>query len=164
MTKRARRWSIAGIATTMLGATALAGPAFAQDRDGRGFDLHNHFAQNFTPDHRGGGGGGGSGGGSTGGGSTTQQSIDPGPRGGSPGAGGALPGLSQGELAFFTAAADVFAEVETVPQGLGPRFNLDSCGGCHAFPALGGSSPATNPQVAVATANGGKNTVPSFIT
>jgi CxxC motif-containing protein (DUF1111 family) len=150
----------------MLGATALSGSAFAQDRDGRGFDLHNHFAQNFTPDHRGGGGGGGSGGGgSTGGGSTTQQSIDPGPRGGSPGAGGALPGLSQDEQSFFTAAADVFAEVENVsPNGLGPRFNLDSCGGCHAQPALGGSSPATNPQVANATANGAKNTVPSFIT
>ncbi len=165
MTKRARRWSIAGIATTMLGATALAGPAFAQDRDGRGFDLHNHFAQNFTPDHRGGGGGGGSGGGSTGGGSTTQQSIDPGPRAGGPTTPQPISSLSPPELAFFTAAADVFAEVETVvPQGLGPRFNLDSCGGCHAQPALGGSSPATNPQVAVATANGGKNTVPSFIT
>ena len=112
MTQFARRWSLAGIATMMLGATALSGSAFAQDRDGRGFDLHNHFAQNFTPDHRGGGGGGGSGGGgSTGGGSTTQQSIDPGPRGGSPGAGGALPGLSQDEQSFFTAAADVFAEV-----------------------------------------------------
>src|SRR6266436_7076334 len=114
MTKRARRWSIAGIATTMLGATALAGPAFAQDRDGRGFDLHNHFAQNFTPDHRGGGGGGGSGGGSTGGGSTTQQSIDPGPRAGGPTTPQPISSLSPPELAFFTAAADVFAEVETV--------------------------------------------------
>src|SRR6266446_3656966 len=159
MTQLARRWSLTSIGTVMLGATALSGPAFAQAQDRGGFDLHRHFAQNFTPDHRGGGGGGGGGGGSTGGGSTTQQSIDPGPRGGSPGAGGALPGLSQNEQAFFTAAADVFAEVETVPQGLGPRFNLDSCGGCHAFPALGGSSPATNPQATVPN-----NTIPSFIT
>jgi CxxC motif-containing protein (DUF1111 family) len=41
---------------------------------------------------------------------------------------------------------------------------MDGCGGCHAFPAAGGSSPATNPQVAVATANGAKNTLPAFIT
>jgi CxxC motif-containing protein (DUF1111 family) len=59
----------------------------------------------------------------------------------------------------------VFAQVEAVtPDGLGPRFNLDSCGGCHAQPNLGGSSPATNPQVADATALGAKNTVPPFIT
>src|SRR5205807_987874 len=30
--------------------------------------------------------------------------------------------------------------------------------------AVGGTSPATNPQVADATADGAKNTVPSFIT
>ena len=30
------------------------------------------------------------------------------------------------------------------------RMNLDSCGGCHAQPAIGGSSPAVNPQVAFA--------------
>jgi CxxC motif-containing protein (DUF1111 family) len=41
---------------------------------------------------------------------------------------------------------------------------MDGCGGCHAFPATGGSSPTTNPQVAVATAMGATNTVPSFIT
>jgi len=66
-------------------------------------------------------------------------------------------------VAFFNAAKDLFNEVDTVPLGLGPRFNLDGCGGCHAFPATGGTSPPVNPQVAVATANGAKNTVPSFI-
>jgi hypothetical protein len=30
--------------------------------------------------------------------------------------------------------------------GLGPRFNLDSCAGCHSQPDIGGSSPAVNPQ------------------
>jgi CxxC motif-containing protein (DUF1111 family) len=49
-------------------------------------------------------------------------------------------------------------------DGLGPRFNLDSCVGCHAFPTHGGSSPAVNPQVALATAFGANNTVPTFIT
>ena len=90
--------------------------------------------------------------------------VDPGVRGGDPGAGGPLSGLSTLEQAFFNAAADNFTEVETVPNGLGPRFNLDSCGGCHAQPAAGGSSPPTNPQVAVATAKGAGNVVPSFVT
>jgi CxxC motif-containing protein (DUF1111 family) len=58
----------------------------------------------------------------------------------------------------------VFEEVDAVPNGLGPRFNLDSCSGCHGYPSIGGSSPPTNPQVAIATAAGAKNTVPSFIT
>src|SRR6266446_3535192 len=156
MTKIARGWSLASTAAMILGATALSGSAFAQDRHGGGFNLHNHFAQNVTPDNRPGGGGGGSGSGG--------KTLDPGPRGGAAGAGGPLPGLSQDELNFFTAATDVFNEVEAVADGLGPRFNLDSCGGCHVHPAAGGSSPATNPQVANATANGAKNTVPSFIT
>jgi CxxC motif-containing protein (DUF1111 family) len=90
--------------------------------------------------------------------------VDPGVRGGAPGAGGALPGLGQNELNFFNAAAKVFAEVDAVPNGLGPRFNLDSCNGCHIQPASGGSSPATNPQVADATVDGARNVVPSFVT
>src|SRR5260221_6881016 len=48
--------------------------------------------------------------------------------------------------------------------GLGPRFNLNSCSGCHLQPAVGGSSPAVNPQVAVANLNGATNTVPAFVT
>jgi CxxC motif-containing protein (DUF1111 family) len=98
--------------------------------------------------------------------------FDPGVRGGAPGAGGALPGLNATEKAFFTAAQGVFEEVDSVSGkitgedgvGLGPRFNLNSCAGCHAFPAVGGTSPATNPQIAVATLDGAKNTIPSFIT
>jgi len=35
---------------------------------------------------------------------------------------------------------------------------------CHAAPAVGGTSPALNPQVALATLHGATNTVPSFIT
>src|SRR5712692_5051028 len=42
--------------------------------------------------------------------------------------------------------------------------NLGSCGGCHLQPAVGGTSPAANPQVAFAAANGATNKVPSFIT
>jgi CxxC motif-containing protein (DUF1111 family) len=97
--------------------------------------------------------------------------FDPGVRGGAPGAGGPLPGLNPVETAFFTAAQDVFEEVDSVSgtitgengKGLGPRFNLNSCAGCHAFPATGGTSPATNPQIAVATLDGARNTIPSFL-
>src|SRR5258705_2831365 len=89
---------------------------------------------------------------------------DPGVRGGAAGAGGPLAGLSATETDFFNAGLDDFAEVDGIGEGLGPRFNLDSCGGCHAQPAVGGTSPAVNPQIAVATAFGARNTPPSFIT
>jgi CxxC motif-containing protein (DUF1111 family) len=148
MTNYARRWSVAVIATAMLGATALSGPAFAQFRG------------------TGGGFGGPGPGPGPGPGSDPDGATDPGPRGGTPGAGGPLPGLSAAQLAFFTNAQGVFNKVDGVPApgGLGPTFNLNSCGGCHAFPATGGTSPPTNPQIAVATLMGAKNTIPSFIT
>ena len=100
------------------------------------------------------------------------QVSDPGVRGGAAGAGGALPGLNTAVKNFFNAAAVVFQEVDSVSgtiagedgAGLGPRFNMNSCSGCHAQPAVGGSSPPTNPQVAVATLHGAQNVVPSFIT
>ncbi|HET6466423.1 MAG TPA: di-heme oxidoredictase family protein [Nitrospiria bacterium] len=79
-------------------------------------------------------------------------------------AGNPLPGLTPSELALFQAGQKAFEESEGVADGLGPRFNMDSCGGCHAQPAVGGSSPAVNPQVAVATAFGADNKVPFFIT
>lgn len=78
-------------------------------------------------------------------------------------AGNPLPGLTPSELALFQAGQEAFEESEGVGDGLGPRFNMDSCGGCHAFPAVGGSSPVVNPQVAVATAFGADNKVPFFI-
>jgi CxxC motif-containing protein (DUF1111 family) len=89
---------------------------------------------------------------------------DPGPRGGPPGAGGALAGLSGTESAFFTDGLDTFGEVDDVPGGLGPRMNLDSCAGCHAQPAVGGSSPPANPQFTFAGKDGGTDAVPSFVT
>jgi CxxC motif-containing protein (DUF1111 family) len=89
--------------------------------------------------------------------------ADPGVRGGEPGAGGALPGLSEEQLKYFAAAAAAFAEVQEISDGLGPRFNLDGCGGCHAYPAMGGSSAPINPQIALATKAGARNVVPPFI-
>ena len=52
-------------------------------------------------------------------------------------------------------------------NGLGPRFNLNSCSGCHAQPAVGGTSPSSNPEfqvIAAGIANGSTNSMPSFIT
>jgi CxxC motif-containing protein (DUF1111 family) len=90
---------------------------------------------------------------------------DPGPRSGAAGAGAAIAGLTAGESDFFTNhGIPQFSQVEAVADGLGPRFNLDSCGGCHIQPALGGSSPATNPQFTRASIMAPGNTVPSFIT
>src|SRR2546430_6526887 len=92
--------------------------------------------------------------------------IDPGIRGGAPGAG--LPfttGLTGSELAFFNdVGVKEFNEIEQVEDGLGPRFNLDSCAGCHLFPAIGGSSPPmNNPLVMRAPTMAPGSTVPSFL-
>src|SRR5258708_5148093 len=71
--------------------------------------------------------------------------TDPGIRSGPADAGGPLPGLTSGQQAFFNQGQDTFQEIDAVSGGLGPRFNADSCGACHAFPAVGGASPALNP-------------------
>src|SRR5713226_5761824 len=70
-----------------------------------------------------------------------QAQTDPGVRGGAAGAGGTLPGLTVKESKFFDAGKDEFQEVENVVNGLGPRFNSDSCVSCHSQPAIGGTSP-----------------------
>ena len=99
--------------------------------------------------------------------------TDPGVRPGPSGAGGALPGITPLESKFFGAGFDEFSEEQSVmgekfvpdtEPGLGPRFNGNSCSSCHAQPATGGTSPADNPQVALATLAGGANSVPWFIT
>jgi CxxC motif-containing protein (DUF1111 family) len=88
------------------------------------------------------------------------KATDPGPRGGPAGAGGTFTVLDNtnaanntADLAFFAEASLRFQEVDSVSgtiasgSGLGPGFNNNSCAACHAQPAAGGSSPATNPQV-----------------
>ncbi len=171
-------WSAAALAQGASGAstnataatnTAAANAAAANAPAANANAASTNAATAATAANRGrGGGGGNSGGGNGGGGSNSggggRGPSDPGTRGGDPGAGGPHQGLGTAEQQFFGGSKGVFNEVDAVPQGLGPRFNLDSCAGCHAFPTVGGSSPPTNPQVALATAMGGKNTVPSFIT
>jgi len=99
--------------------------------------------------------------------------TDPGVRGDPAGAGDPIDGISENERKFFVAGLEAFREVQSVQGGtiegeetepsLGPLFNLDSCAGCHAQPAVGGTSPFTNPQVDVANKAGATNVVPDFI-
>jgi CxxC motif-containing protein (DUF1111 family) len=103
---------------------------------------------------------------------------DPGPRRGTPGAGGPYLTLSKNELTLFSQAFLRFARPVSVSgtiekgRGLGPTFNGNDCAMCHSQPTAGGSStglkspdePHPNPQVALATLDGATNSVPPFIT
>ncbi len=86
-------------------------------------------------------------------------------------------GSPQGITEFFQNGLSRFQEVEVVSgganNGLGPRFNFNSCSGCHAQPTIGGSGvPTHNPQATVLQSVNGNppiassstNTIPSFIT
>src|SRR5882762_7685810 len=94
--------------------------------------------------------------------------VDPGVRGGAPGAGGPLDGLTADETASFQSGLAKFVDIESVTggqsNGLGPRFNSNQCLSCHSQPSAGGSSPATNPLIGIATLDGARNVVPWFIT
>jgi CxxC motif-containing protein (DUF1111 family) len=95
-----------------------------------------------------------------------REAQDPGVRGGSANAGTPLSSLSADELEFFIDGQTRFLNVDTVTgtnSGLGPGFNSNSCGSCHAQPAVGGTSPALNPQIAAASDDGAINTIPDFI-
>jgi CxxC motif-containing protein (DUF1111 family) len=89
--------------------------------------------------------------------------TDPGPRNGPPRSGQPFRNLSPDELQAFTHGRDVFAEVDDVVDGLGPRFNLDGCAGCHTYPMVGGSSGPMNVQPRVALKFGATNRIPPFI-
>ena len=97
--------------------------------------------------------------------------IDPGVRGGAVNAGTPLSGLSASELAYFQDGSARFAAVDSVSgtvsgetdSGLGPAYNSNSCAGCHSQPAIGGTSPSSNPQIAAANVDGATNIIPDFI-
>src|ERR1700730_7650933 len=99
---------------------------------------------------------------------TVKVPVDPGVRGGAAGAGSPLQGLTADENAFFRDGLTRFADIEVVTggnnNGLGPRFNSNQCLSCHSQSAAGGSSPARNPLIGIATLNGARNMVPWFIT
>jgi len=101
--------------------------------------------------------------------------TDPGVQSGNRGTGAALSSVQSnspsGILSFFTDGQTRFQDVESVSgspngnNGLGPRFNSNSCSSCHAQPSVGGTGAAANPE-AQFTSNGVApgNTTPSFIT
>ena len=92
------------------------------------------------------------------------KAHDPGPRPGVS-AGTPLDNLTPGELKLFKDGQISFAKVDTVSSdGLGPRMNFDSCSGCHAQPAEGGSGPKPNSQFQIIKRLGLKNILPFFIT
>jgi CxxC motif-containing protein (DUF1111 family) len=94
------------------------------------------------------------------------QVKDPGVRAGSANAGRPLSSLSADEREYFADGQARFLTLDTVTgtnNGLGPSFNSNSCGSCHAQPATGGTSPALNPQIAAASDDGASNTIPDFI-
>jgi len=99
--------------------------------------------------------------------------TDPGVQSGNRGTGAALASTlandNPGILAFFNDGLARFQDVEAVSgganNGLGPRFNSNSCSSCHAQPAVGGTGAATNPQFAFAGSSvAPKDATPSFIT
>jgi CxxC motif-containing protein (DUF1111 family) len=92
-----------------------------------------------------------------------EAQTDLGPRNGPPRSGAPLRGLSADETQAFTRGRDAFTEIEDVANGLGPRFNLDSCAGCHTHPTPGGSSGPMNIQPRVALKFGATNKIPLFI-
>ena len=99
--------------------------------------------------------------------------TDPGVQSGNRGTGAALSTIQSddnaGILALFNDGQSRFQEVESVSgganNGLGPRFNSNSCSSCHAQPAVGGSGAANNPQATfISTGVAPKDSIPYFVT
>src|ERR1700674_1083047 len=103
---------------------------------------------------------------------------DPGVRGGTVDAGQPLASVAStaGLLDFSSSGSGQFQENQVVQgaanNGLGPRFNSNSCSSCHSQPAVGGTSPrqavfpyiGPNPETQVFNLHGAQNILPSFIT
>jgi CxxC motif-containing protein (DUF1111 family) len=100
---------------------------------------------------------------------------DPGVQGGNRGTGAALSSVlkddNSGILAFFNDGLMRFQAVESVSNsptgnnGLGPRFNSNSCSSCHAQPTAGGAGAAANPQAQFTSIGvAPKDATPFFIT
>jgi CxxC motif-containing protein (DUF1111 family) len=97
--------------------------------------------------------------------------TDPGPRPLPAAAGSFFSTLTANQNAITTRLTQIFTEVNYVAGGplvktvgLGPRFNSNSCTSCHIYPAVGGTSPPTNPLFGVYQLMGATNTMPNFIT
>jgi CxxC motif-containing protein (DUF1111 family) len=101
----------------------------------------------------------------------TVTATDPGPRPLPAGAGNFYSALTPNQNSITTRLTQIFTEVNFVAGGplvktvgLGPRFNSNSCSSCHAYPAVGGSSPPINPLFSIYQLEGATNTMPYFVT
>jgi len=97
--------------------------------------------------------------------------TDPGPRPLPSASGAFYSNLSSAQNSITHRLTQIFTEVNFVAGGplvktvgLGPRFNSNSCSSCHAYPAVGGSSPPSNPLFGIYQLQGATNTMPYFIT
>ena len=108
------------------------------------------------------------------GGSQFGGPTDPGAQAGNRGTGSSIINPANdpnGYMTFFQDGQKRFQAVESVSNsqtgnnGLGPRFNSNSCSSCHAQPAVGGSGAKVNPQFQFPS-NGVApgNSIPDFIT
>jgi len=96
--------------------------------------------------------------------------TDPGPRPLPAAAGNFYSTLTTNQNSITTRLTQIFTEVNFVAGGplvktvgLGPRFNSNSCSSCHAYPAVGGSSPPNNPLFAIYQLEGATNSMPYFV-
>ncbi|HYM78919.1 MAG TPA: di-heme oxidoredictase family protein [Candidatus Dormibacteraeota bacterium] len=97
--------------------------------------------------------------------------VDPGPRPLPANAGNFYTTLTANQNSITTRLTQIFTEVNFVAGGplvktvgLGPRFNSNSCSSCHAYPAVGGSSPPNNPLFGIYQLQGATNSMPYFVT
>jgi CxxC motif-containing protein (DUF1111 family) len=100
----------------------------------------------------------------------TPLAVDPGPRPLPADAGNFYSTLNANQNAITHRLTQIFTEVNFVAGGplvktvgLGPRFNSNSCSSCHAYPAVGGSSPPNNPLFGIYQLEGATNSMPYFI-
>ena len=99
------------------------------------------------------------------------SAVDPGPRPLPANSGSFYTTLNTNQQAVENRLTQIFTEVNFVAGGplvktvgLGPRFNSNSCSSCHAYPAVGGSSPPSNPLFGIYQLMGATNSMPYFIT
>lgn len=76
--------------------------------------------------------------------------------------GSPIPGLTPDELALFQSGASVFARQFTPEDGLGPRFNENSCNACHTFPVDGGSGETNIRRISRTLPGGACDPVPEY--
>ena len=149
----------AKITLVLVVVLSLAGITFAQFRSGDQFGGPRRRTNGGTR------GGSGSGSGS-------DPAVDPGVQFTPRGTGETIIDPANDPTGYMPFFLDGQARMQTVESvsdsdnvGLGPRFNSTSCSSCHAFPAVGGTGPAANPQfLFVLDGTSPSDTMPSFIT